>query len=129
MISKHALAGLLLLVTQSANAQSDAEMTACVDQADGVSTNMLECGKAEIAKWDSRLNIAYRALLHREGGSKRIKLQAEQKAWLVHHLSETKRLASDPDTGSGAFMISQNFELDDIAKRTLELEKRVRNPG
>ena len=71
-------------------------------------------GASEVDKWD---------------GSKRTKLQAEQKAWLVHHLGETRRLASDPDTGSGAFMISQSFELDDIAKRTLELEKRVRNPG
>lgn len=129
MISKYALAGVLFLAAQSVNAQSTDEMTACVDRADGVSTNMLECGKTEIAKWDARLNIAYRALLHREDGSKRTKLQAEQKAWLVHHLGETRRLASDPDIGSGAFMISQSFELDDIAKRTLELEKRVRNPG
>ncbi|PRH87387.1 hypothetical protein C5L14_12245 [Labrys okinawensis] len=127
MISKHALAGLLLLVAQSANAQSDAEMATCVDRADGVSTKMLECGKAEIAKWNARLDIAYQALLHREKGSRRAKLQAEQKAWLIHHSIETRRLASDPDTGSGAFMISQSFELDDIAKRTRELERRVHN--
>jgi uncharacterized protein YecT (DUF1311 family) len=113
------------MVTPSAYAQSVDEMSACVDRANGVSEEMLDCGKAEIAKWDARLNAAYQTLLHRQSGAGRAKLQAEQKAWLRHHLRETHRLASDPDTGSGAFMLSQGFELDDITKRTLALERRV----
>lgn len=126
MKSRFVLAGVVLLVAQGALAQSTEEMSACVDSSNGVSTKMLECGKAQIDKWDTRLNAAYQTLLRRENGTRRLKLRAEQKAWLVHHLNETRRLASDPDTGSGAFMVSQGFELDDIAKRTLELEKRVR---
>ena len=125
MTARYALAGLLLMVTPSAYAQSVDEMSACVDRANGVSEEMLDCGKAEIAKWDARLNAAYQTLLHRQSGAGRAKLQAEQKAWLRHHLQETHRLASDPDTGSGAFMLSQGFELDDITKRTLALERRV----
>lgn len=125
MTPRYVLAGLLLMVAQSAYAQSADEMAACVDRANGVSEEMLDCGKAEIDKWDTRLNAAYQALLHRERGSRRAKLQAEQKAWLYHHLKETHRLASDPNTGSGAFMVSQGFELDDITKRTLALERRV----
>lgn len=127
MVTRHALAGLLLMVSQSAYAQSTDEMTACVDHADGASDKMLDCGKAEIGKWDARLNAAYQTLLHRETGAGRTRLQAEQKAWLRHHLKETHRLAVDPDTGSGAFMLSQGFELDDITKRTLALEQRVRD--
>ena len=127
MTAKYALAGLLLMLGQSANAQSDDEMAACVDRTNGVSEEMLDCGKVEIDKWDARLNAAYQTLLHRESGARRVRLQAEQKAWLRHHLKETHRLAVDPDTGSGAFMVSQGFELDDITKRTLALERRVRD--
>ena len=128
MIARYALAGLLLMVSQSAFAQqSDSEMAACVDRANGATDEMLDCGKAEIGKWDARLNAAYQTLLHRESGAGRTELQTEQKAWLRHHLKETHRLAADPDTGSGAFMLSQGFELDDITKRTLALEQRVRD--
>ncbi|WP_244426078.1 lysozyme inhibitor LprI family protein [Mesorhizobium amorphae] len=102
-------------------------MAACVDRTNGVSEEMLDCGKVEIDKWDARLNAAYQTLLHRESGARRARLQAEQKAWLRHHLKETHRLTVDPDTGSGAFMVSQGFELDDITKRTLALERRVRD--
>lgn len=127
MTPKFVLAGVLLLVVQSAYAQSDDEMAACVARTDGVSDKMLDCGKVEIDKWDARLNAAYQTLLHRESGAGRARLQAEQKAWLRHHLKETHRIAVDPDTGSGAFMLSQGFELDDITKRTLALEQRVRD--
>jgi uncharacterized protein YecT (DUF1311 family) len=128
VIARYALAGLLLMVSQSAFAQqSDSEMAACVDRANGATDEMLDCGKAEIGKWDARLNAAYQTLLHRESGAGRTRLQTEQKAWLRHHLKETHRLAADPDTGSGAFMLSQGFELDDITKRTLALEQRVRD--
>ncbi|WP_229184547.1 lysozyme inhibitor LprI family protein [Bradyrhizobium oropedii] len=123
MTFKYGLVGLLVIIAPCAHAQSDDEMAACVDRSDGVSSRMLDCGKTEIDKWDARLNAAYQLLLHRESGAGRAKLQAEQKAWLHHHLSETRRLASDPDAGSGAFMTSQSFELDDIAKRTRELER------
>lgn len=126
MTLRYVFAGLLLMATQSAYAQSDDEMAACVDRTNGVSDEMLDCGKAEIDKWDVRLNAAYQTLLHRESGARRARLQAEQKAWLRHHLKETHRIAVDPDTGSGAFMLSQGFELDDITKRTLALEQRVR---
>jgi len=126
MIARYALACLLLMVVPSAYAQSDDEMAACVDKTDGVSEAMLDCGKVEIDKWDARLNAAYQTLLQRQHGAARAKLQAEQKAWLRHHVKETHRLAVDPDTGSGAFMASQGFELDDISKRTLILEGRVR---
>ncbi|TPN75016.1 DUF1311 domain-containing protein [Mesorhizobium sp. CU2] len=115
------------MVVPSAYAQSDDEMSACVDKANGVSSAMLDCGKAEVDRWDARLNAAYQTLLHRENGVKRQRLQAEQKAWLRHHLKETRRIAADPDTGSGALMLSQGFELDDITKRTLILEGRVRD--
>ncbi|MGN6146439.1 MAG: lysozyme inhibitor LprI family protein [Mesorhizobium sp.] len=95
-------------------------------QAQGVSSKMLDCGHAEIGKWDRRLNIAYQTLLKRQKGAARSKLQREQRGWLKHYLSETERLAADPNNGSVAFLDSQAFELDDLSSRTLELEKRVR---
>ncbi|HVV42932.1 MAG TPA: lysozyme inhibitor LprI family protein [Nitrobacter sp.] len=105
--------------------QSETEFKACVDQSGGISTEMLKCGKAQIDKWDARLNAAYKTLMLHEHGAGRARLQREQRAWLKHHLRETRRLAVDPNNGSVAFLDSQAFELDDLSTRTLELEKRV----
>ncbi|WP_249131196.1 MULTISPECIES: lysozyme inhibitor LprI family protein [unclassified Bradyrhizobium] len=96
-----------------------------MDKAEGVSTKMLDCGKAAIAQWDIRLNAAYQALLAKSKGEAHAQLQTEQRAWLKHHLGETHRLAADPDNGSVAFLDSQAFELKDIADRTLLLEQRA----
>ncbi|WP_366946273.1 lysozyme inhibitor LprI family protein [uncultured Bradyrhizobium sp.] len=119
------VAAMLVLGTLSARAQQSAEFDACMDKAEGVSTRMLDCGKTEIAKWDTRLNAAYQALLASSKGEAHAQLLGEQRAWLKHHLSETHRLADDPNNGSVAFLDSQAFELKDIADRTLLLEKRV----
>ncbi|MGN6769944.1 MAG: lysozyme inhibitor LprI family protein [Rhizobiaceae bacterium] len=123
---KQFLVGLVLIaLTRPAFAQSAEEMKACIDRTGGVSTEMLKCGKAEIDKWDARLNAAYKTLMDRKHGSERTRFQNEQRAWLKHHLREVNRLAADPNNGSMAFIESQSFELGDLSARTLELEKRV----
>ncbi|MGN6306803.1 MAG: lysozyme inhibitor LprI family protein [Mesorhizobium sp.] len=119
-------AALLVAIAIPAQAQSSSEFDACMARAEGVSSKMLDCGHAEIGRWDRRLNSAYQTLLKRQKGAARSKLQREQRDWLKHHLSETQRLAAAPDNGSVAFLDSQAFELDDLSSRTLELEKRVR---
>ncbi|MBR1206463.1 DUF1311 domain-containing protein [Bradyrhizobium sp. AUGA SZCCT0051] len=119
------VAATLVLGTLSARAQQGTEYDACMDKAEGVSTKMLDCGKAAIAQWDIRLNAAYQALLAKSKGEAHAQLQTEQRAWLKHHLGETHRLAADPDNGSVAFLDSQAFELKDIADRTLLLEQRA----
>lgn len=127
MLRTLSLTGALVgAIVFSAQAQKSPEFDACMARADGVSSKILDCGHVEIAKWDRRLNSAYRTLLKRERGTVRAKLQREQRSWLKHHLGETERLAADPDNGSAAFLDSQAFELDDLSRRTLELEKRVR---
>ena len=119
------VAAMLMLGTLPARAQQSAEFDACMDKAEGVSTKMLDCGKAEIGRWDTRLNTAYQALLASSKGEAHAQLLGEQRAWLKHHLGETHRLAADPTTGSVAVLDSQAFELKDIADRTLLLEKRA----
>jgi len=116
-----------VLVVSPAAAQDSPELAACVGRANGVSTAMLACGHAEIAKWDKRLNVAYRALMHEGSAADHARLRTEQRAWLKHHQHETHRLAAAPDTGSGAFMVSQEFELSDIETRTLALENRLKD--
>lgn len=118
---------VLVLVVSPAAAQDSPALAACMGRANGVSTAMLACGHAEIAKWDKRLNVAYRALMHKGSAADHARLRAEQRAWLKHHQRETHRLAAAPDVGSGAFMTSQDFELSDIETRTLALEKRLRD--
>jgi len=121
-----AVFGAALCITAiSASAQESAQFSACLDQAAGASGAMLECHKAEVGRWDPRLNAAYQTLLHRYKDKQRVQLQQEQRAWLKHHLSETHRLAAQPDIGDAAFEMSESFELDDLIKRTLALEKLV----
>ncbi|AID33667.2 uncharacterized protein YecT (DUF1311 family) [Mesorhizobium sp. USDA 4775] len=130
MLRYACLFGILAMTTaHPAMAQSDDEMKACVDWSGGATSEMLDCGKVEIDKFDARLNAAYNTLMHREQGPQRARLQREQRAWLKHHLREAHRLAADPNNGSAAFLTSQSFELDDLSARTAELEKRVQqNP-
>jgi uncharacterized protein YecT (DUF1311 family) len=109
-----------------ASAQLSPDFQACITQSEGGTDKMLDCGKVEIDKWDARLNAAYSTLLHNSKGEDRAHLQSEQRAWLKHHLSETHRLAVNPNNGSAAFIDSQSFELNDLSERTLTLEKRVR---
>ncbi|WFU82334.1 lysozyme inhibitor LprI family protein [Bradyrhizobium sp. CIAT3101] len=123
--TSRALAAALYVAAFPASAQQGAELDACIAKADGASSKMLDCGKAEIDKWDPRLNAAYQTLLHKSEGKQRAQLQQEQRTWLKHHLSETRRLAVSPNNGSVAFLESQSFELDDLVERTLALEKRV----
>ncbi|WP_440269556.1 lysozyme inhibitor LprI family protein [Dyella sp.] len=116
----------LCIAAFHASAQESAEFSTCLDQAAGASEKMLECHKAEVGRWDLRLNAAYQMLLHRYKDKQRAQLQQEQRAWLKHHLSEAHRLAAQPeDIGDAAFLESESFELDDLIKRTLALEKLV----
>lgn len=127
MLRKSALifGAVLCIAAFHASAQESAEFSTCLDQAAGASEKMLECHKAEVGRWDPRLNAAYQTLLHRYKEKERAQLQQEQRAWLKHHLSETHRLAAQPDIGDAAFEMSESFELDDLIKRTLALEKLV----
>lgn len=128
MLRKSALVfgAALCIAAFHASAQESAEFSTCLDQAAGASEKMLECHRAEVGRWDPRLNAAYQTLLHRYKDKERAQLQQEQRAWLKHHLSETHRLAAQPDDiGDAAFLESESFELDDLIKRTLALEKLV----
>ncbi|TPI18874.1 hypothetical protein FJW10_17270 [Mesorhizobium sp. B4-1-1] len=50
MITRPALAGLLLIVSQSAYAQSDDEMAACVDRANGATASQAGFATRGLAK-------------------------------------------------------------------------------
>jgi uncharacterized protein YecT (DUF1311 family) len=97
----------------------------CIARSDGVSAAMLDCGAQEIARWDLRLNAAYRILMEALPPPARARLQIEERAWLGHHRAETRRLADAPDNGSAAFLASQAFELADLQQRTQDLERRA----
>jgi uncharacterized protein YecT (DUF1311 family) len=125
-IGKFLLAGpVLALGVQSANAQESPEFQACMDRAAGVSTEMLDCGKTQIDRWNKRLNAAYEALMRKGTRAEQTRLRREQRAWLQHHLAQTHHLAVDPNNGSVAFLDSQAFELTDLRARVLTLENRI----
>lgn len=106
-------------------ATPDPRFERCLEDANGVTAAMLNCGRQDIARWDMRLNAAYQRLLKTLGPSDKARFRAEQRAWLSQHLRETRRLASNPDEGSVAFLQSQSFELQDLSARAVALEKRL----
>ena len=113
------------LAAQHRETGPSAVFLACMDHADGVTSAMLECGRAEIDRVDARLNAAYRRLMTTLPAADAVRLHASQRAWLRHHLTETRRLAGAPDTGSLAFVDSQRFELQDLGERTILLERML----
>jgi len=114
-------------ISSDALSQQNASFDACMNDAAGVSSEMLACGKAEISLWDARLNKAYAFLLIRLSPSETKRLRNDQRKWLELHNSEIRRLAENPENGSSAFLESQAFELEDLSQRVLMLESRAIN--
>ena len=115
---------VIALLVANVTAPSDA-FRICVTATGGVSADMLQCGSAEIARVDLRLNSAYAHLMKTLPEAEKKQLRVQQRAWLGHHLREVRRLARNPDNGSLAFIDSQRFELEDLGKRTVLLERML----
>jgi uncharacterized protein YecT (DUF1311 family) len=116
---------MLVVALSLSGAEPSNDFDGCMQRAAGVSVKMLQCGHAEIMRWDARLNSAYRKLLQQSSPTQRSALRSEQRRWLSRHIATTKRLASAPDNGSSAFLDSQRFELSDLSERTRRLEDRL----
>lgn len=116
---------LLVLALLSIQTEPGGLFRSCMDKAGGVSMAMLQCGGAEIARVDARMNLVYRRLLSTMPRTAAARLRTEQRAWLRRHVRETRRLAGDPNNGSMALIDSQRFELQDLGERTQALERML----
>ena len=93
----------------------------CLDAANGVTTDMVNCIGAEIEVQDKRLNAAYKAALAKQTAARRKELQTVQRLW-VQFRDANCNFAFDPDGGTMAHIESTDCVLAMTEARADELE-------
>jgi uncharacterized protein YecT (DUF1311 family) len=103
----------------------------CMDRAGGVTAEMIACAGAEAARWDRRLNAAYRALMASPAHAPATKalLREAQRAWVAFRdrgcAAEGEFTA---EGGSLSRILAADCALRMTAQRALDLEDLARGP-
>ncbi len=97
------------------------QFSVCMDKADGVTQNMVECIDAEIKRQDARLNKAYKALVADLTPERKKQLLEAQRAWLKFRDTNCA-FYFDPDGGTIARVQAVDCLMTMTASRAKELE-------
>ena len=97
------------------------QFSVCMDKADGVTQNMVECIDAEIKRQDARLNKAYKALVADLNPERKKQLLEAQRAWLKFRDTNCA-FYFDPDGGTIARVQAVDCMMTMTASRAKELE-------
>lgn len=97
------------------------QFSVCMDKADGVTQNMVECIDAEIKRQDARLNKAYKALVADLNPERKKQLLEAQRAWLKFRDTNCA-FYYDPDGGTIARVQAVDCMMTMTASRAKELE-------
>lgn len=111
-------------IAQVASAQNDGltkQFSTCMDNAGGVTINMLECLDAETKLQDKRLNIAYREAMGQLSPERKKQLQQAQRAW-INYRDANCNFYADPEGGSMARLSASDCLMSETASRAKELE-------
>ena len=97
----------------------------CMDSSRGVTPAMIECDIREKARWDDRLNVAYRAIMANRDYSERAKEQMRdaQRAWIAFR--DKACVAAGDITAEGGSMsriVAAECLLRMTAQRAADLE-------
>lgn len=111
----------LLSVTQAQTIKSTA-YTACMDKAQGVTLNMLECTWEENKRQDAQLNANYKKLQTTLSVERRNELLQTQKAW-VRFRELNCKFYHDPAGGSASRLMSNDCYLRMTTERAQELKQ------
>lgn len=101
-----------------------------MDEAAGVTVDIHNCTGAEEARWDDRLNEAYKAVMDsdRFSDNSKSELRDAQRAWIAYR---EKVCQADGDLlaegGTAATLIAAGCALSMTAQRTLELEDFIQH--
>jgi uncharacterized protein YecT (DUF1311 family) len=93
----------------------------CLDKANGVTTDMVNCIGIEIEVQDKRLNAAYKAAMAKQNSARKKELQNVQRLW-VQYRDANCGFAFDPDGGTMAHIETTNCVLAMTEERADELE-------
>ena len=97
------------------------QFSVCMDKADGVTQNMVECIDAEIKRQDVRLNKAYKALVADLNPERKKQLLEAQRAWLKFRDTNCA-FYYDPEGGTIARVQAVDCLMTMTASRAKELE-------
>ena len=122
---KIAVIGLALLLSTPLAAPADREMTqeysACLEKANGITAEMINCMLAETRRQDARLNENYKKLLSKLATERKNALIEAQRAWIRFRDSNCG-LYADPEGGSAARMAANECILNATVDRAKELQ-------
>lgn len=97
------------------------QFSVCMDKAEGVTQNMVECIDAETKRQDARLNKAYKALVADLNPERKKQLLEAQRAWLKFRDTNCA-FYFDPEGGTIARVQAVDCMMTMTASRAKELE-------
>jgi uncharacterized protein YecT (DUF1311 family) len=116
---------LVLLLGARLAASADGEMTkehsACLEKANGVTAEMINCMLAETIRQDARLNENYKKLLSKVATDRKTALIEAQRAW-IRFRDANCGFYANPEGGSAARMPANECILNTTADRAKELQ-------
>lgn len=119
------ITALLLCCFGTTVSASDAELTKnfsdCMDKADGVTVDMINCIDAETKIQDTRLNKAYKDVMATLSTARKKQLQEAQRIWIKYRDANCD-FYYDPDGGTIASVSSVDCHMSETASRAKELE-------
>ncbi|MGE0086197.1 MAG: lysozyme inhibitor LprI family protein [Desulfococcaceae bacterium] len=126
MFSRYFIAvAALLCFSQAAFAADDIglskEYSVCMDRANGITENMIECFAAETKKQDARLNKVYKELMNALSPARKNQLKEAQRAWIKFRDANVS-YCENPEGGSIARINSNRYFMSATAARAKELE-------
>ena len=120
-----AVIGLVLLLSTSLAAPADRELTqeysACLEKANGITAEAINCMLAETRRQDARLNENYKKLLSKSAAERKNALIEAQRAW-IRFRDANCGFYADPEGGSAARMAANECLLNATADRAKELQ-------
>ena len=119
-----ALSALLLgtcWITHANDELYTARFAACMDQAGGVTVEMLDCIGEELNTQDARLNGAYQKLMSQLSAERKTALQGAQRLWIQYRDANCD-FYNDPDGGTLDRVFANDCLLRETAQRAKELE-------
>ena len=120
-----AVIGLVLLLSTSLAVPADRELTqeysACLNKANGITAEMINCMLAETRRQDARLNENYKKLLSKSATERKNALIEAQRAW-IRFRDANCGFYADPEGGSAARMAANECILNATADRAKELQ-------
>lgn len=96
----------------------------CMEEALGVTVDMLSCIGDELVHQDQQLNIAYKELMSNLTPDRKKALKKAQRLWIQYRDANCNFYAA-PDSGSIAQVQINDCVLTMTAQRTQELQNRI----